>query len=311
MEPSLTIILITQLLFLACCGAILWWTKGYAKKTGEYKADFENLPELTRKIDDIKSEIHRSTELQLGFKGEERKAIFEIADAISNAINYCLHTNTFIIDDSDNKQVQQTINEVWNALRQLTIAQTKFEILCESEFLKEAVSDVISSIHHELVPNIHPFLFGIIYYNNKVRNNEKKQDLLFDGSARNIDQIKFESDKLMEEHAQLLQERLREAKTHANKVLSSYRAVVGPHRKKFIRIAHSYLKQLMSTTPLTDSENTLEEDKIFPKEEIRSKGLSEPKQTLLDGKMAEKISVSTNDNQKRQITDGNDQVQIS
>ncbi len=283
-------IMLAVVVILAFAGRI--WIEKYSKKLAEYTADFEYLPELTRKVDSIKNELHQTTELRLGYKSEERRAIFEMADAIANAINYCLHTSTYIIDDSDDIQVRQTQNEVWKSLRQLTIAQTQFEILCESVSLKQAVSDVVISIHHQLQPQVHPFLFGLIKHNINMRSIVRKQDLLFEAQNKPIDQIKSELDGLIGEQEKLLAERLEFAKSHAEQVMVLYKDIVGPLRKIFIHVAHSYLKQLMSTNPLAS-------DKILPNKELSTNeekndtlSLTEPIKTLLDDRVREKASVS-------------------
>lgn len=286
-----TLQFILQLLISLGVGYMFFWTKGYSKKTGEYKADFENLPNLTKDVESIKSELHRFTELQLGFKSEERRAIFEMADAISNAINHCLHPSTFIVDDSDDKQIQQAQNEVWQSLRQLTTAQTHFEILCESEPLKQAVSDLVSSIHHQLVPQVHPYLFGIIGLNIKLRGNERQHNLLFEGPPRPIEQIESESEKLMTEQDQLRKERVELARTNAENVMKPYREVVGPLRRKFIQVAHAYLKELMSNDPDRASENSTNNFTFTEAKRPDTKGLPGATKDLLDEKPPEKIVV--------------------
>lgn len=200
-------------------------TKGYAKKSAEYAADLKYLPRLTQEIEKIKADLHSSTEIHLGLRGEEREVIFKLTTVLTDIVNNCLYPISYIKDSDDIKEIKRETSTLDLKLLEFQLLFSKLEILCEDQELLKSANNCYEIIVKKMIPLTHKFLVQFQHY-------KAKYDLIIKRTPLSADTIK-DIDREDQEYKKIYQ-------TFTEDIIEEYRDFVSTKRE-YINAVRKYL----------------------------------------------------------------------
>lgn len=193
----------------------------YFSEKGKNLAKKEDIEELTEKVEDVKQKFVEKTEnlkarldlvtqLQIGYKNEERTAVTRFHEAIFTWINMCLDSGHGGLDDYNNEMIDKRIFSFNNAYNKVLNTQAMLELYVEDKKLHETIFKLKTSVLENL--SFHP------------------TDCLIKIKHINQDLIMLESitdpDERSSKHSGILEKRSEAYKEFRSSILKGYSMII-------------------------------------------------------------------------------------
>lgn len=123
-------------------GLYLAFFKSYFQEKGKNLATKEDIEEITKKVEKIKSDLEYLTQFKIGLTVEERNSLVNCYEKYSYWLNTCFDTYFGGINEENLTKLQETDARLSDAKFQYELAESRMQLFVNNEALSKLLSDI-------------------------------------------------------------------------------------------------------------------------------------------------------------------------